>query len=67
MWPLALRRRTVRADIARTTTTTPTIGRMSIERQEPVHEATNRDGVAALAIILLTIVLLAFAVFQIVS
>ena len=40
---------------------------MNEERQQPADEATNRDGLASLAIILLAVVLVAFAIGQIVS
>lgn len=39
---------------------------MNEERHQPVEEATDRDGLASLAIILLSVVLIAFAVSQIV-
>ena len=47
-------------------TTRPTIRPMNEERHQPVNEATNRDGLASLAIILLSVVVIAFAVIQIV-
>lgn len=40
---------------------------MNDERQEAVNEATNRDGLASMAILLLAIALIAFATYQIVS
>lgn len=40
---------------------------MNEDRHEPVAEATNRDGVASLAIMLLAVILIVFAAFQIIS
>lgn len=40
---------------------------MNEERQQPSIEATNRDGLASLAIILLAVILIVFATFQIIS
>ena len=52
---------------AHSRTVRPNIALMNEERQLPADEATNRDGLASLAIILLAIVLVAFAISQIVS
>ncbi len=40
---------------------------MNTEHPQPPREATNRDGLAAIAIIVLTIALVVFAISQIVS
>ena len=43
------------------------VGAMNEDRREPVAEATNRDGLASISIMLLAILLIAFAAFQIIS